>query len=368
MATKLIIHVGFSTFALIMKTEKEYMKLCLELAQKGEGNVAPNPMVGCVIVCDGKIIGKGYHEKYGQAHAEVVAISSVEEKSLLQRSTLYVNLEPCSHFGKTPPCADLIVKHKIPNVVIGTVDPFDLVSGNGIKKLMESGIKVIAGVLEDECRELNKRFFTFQEKKRPYIILKWAQTSDGYIDILRNEEGFEKPLKITNEASLKLSHTWRSMEQAIIVGKRTAIFDNPQLTVRNISGKNPLRIAIDRNLTIPANYFLLDKSTPTLIFTSADSKSEINLEYKRLNFDEELLPQIMDSLYERKIQSLIVEGGTKLINSFINNDLWDEARVFISQQKIEDGVNAPVLDLRPASKEDIDGDILLTYKNNLVTA
>lgn len=321
-------------------------------------------MVGCVIVLDNEIIGEGYHEQYGKAHAEVNAINSVNDKSLLKKATLYVNLEPCSHFGKTPPCADLIVEHNIPYVVIGTIDTFAQVSGRGIEKLAKAGIDVRTGVLEDECKELNKRFFTFQEKQRPYIILKWAQTSDGFIDVIRSEDGTDKPLRISNDASQKLSHTWRSLEQAIIVGKRTAMADNPQLTVREIPGKNPLRIALDRNLTIPKNYFLLDKSTPTLIFTSADTASEPNLEYKRLNFDDELLPQILETLYEKNIQSLIVEGGTKLINSFVHNGLWDEARVFISQQTIEDGVNAPELNLRPASKEDVEGDQLLVFKNN----
>jgi diaminohydroxyphosphoribosylaminopyrimidine deaminase/5-amino-6-(5-phosphoribosylamino)uracil reductase len=347
-----------------MDTAEKYMRRCLELAQKGEGNVAPNPMVGCVIVLDNEIIGEGYHEQYGKAHAEVNAINSVNDKSLLKKATLYVNLEPCSHFGKTPPCADLIVEHNIPYVVIGTIDTFAQVSGRGIEKLAKAGIDVRTGVLEDECKELNKRFFTFQEKQRPYIILKWAQTSDGFIDVIRSEDGTDKPLRISNDASQKLSHTWRSLEQAIIVGKRTAMADNPQLTVREIPGKNPLRIALDRNLTIPKNYFLLDKSTPTLIFTSADTASEPNLEYKRLNFDDELLPQILETLYEKNIQSLIVEGGTKLINSFVHNGLWDEARVFISQQTIEDGVNAPELNLRPASKEDVEGDQLLVFKNN----
>lgn len=339
------------------------MERCIQLARKGGRNAAPNPMVGCVIVVDDEIIGEGYHEQYGQAHAEVNAVNSVKDKSLLQQATLYVNLEPCAHFGKTPPCADLIIESKIPSVVIGSVDTFEMVSGKGISKLEQAGIKIKKGILEKECRELNKRFFTFQEKKRPYIILKWAQTADGYIDIIRNEEGFEKALRITNEDSLKLSHEWRSREQAIIVGKRTALFDNPKLTVRNIEGINPLRIAIDRNLTIPSNYFLLDQSTPTLIFTSADSASVPNLEYIRLNFDAELLPQILDTLYEKNIQSLIVEGGTKLINSFISHGIWDEARVFISQQKIQDGVNAPELDHKPVSKEDISGDLLLTYLN-----
>jgi diaminohydroxyphosphoribosylaminopyrimidine deaminase/5-amino-6-(5-phosphoribosylamino)uracil reductase len=347
-----------------MTREEKYMERCLELAKKGLGKVAPNPMVGCVIVLNDEIIGQGYHEEFGKAHAEVNAVNSVNDKSLLKKATLYVNLEPCSHFGKTPPCADLVIEHNIPYVVVGTIDTFSQVSGRGIEKLVKAGIDVKTGILEEKCKELNKRFFTFQEKKRPYVILKWAQTQDGFIDILRTDEGFEKPLKITNAASSKLSHTWRSVEQAIIVGKRTAVADNPQLTVRSVEGKNPLRIAIDRNLTIPKNYFLLDGSTPTLIYTSADANSENNLEYKKLNFDDPLIPQILSDLTERNIHSLIVEGGTKLINSFIHSGTWDEARVFISQQQIEDGVNAPLLDQKPVQNEDLDGDILLTYKNS----
>jgi diaminohydroxyphosphoribosylaminopyrimidine deaminase / 5-amino-6-(5-phosphoribosylamino)uracil reductase len=349
-----------------MNENEKYMKYCLELAKKGFGKVAPNPMVGSVILLNDKIIGEGYHEEYGKAHAEVNAINSVKDKTLLQGATLFVNLEPCSHFGKTPPCADLIIEHKIPNVVIGTIDPFAEVAGRGIEKLRKAGITVTVGILGDECRNLNKRFFTFQEKKRPYIILKWAQTSDGFIDIIRNEDGFEKPLQITNDFSKALTHQWRSEEQAIIVGKKTAVFDNPQLTVRKTKGKNPLRIAIDRNLNIPSNYNLLDKTTPTLIFTSADSKSEHNLEYMKVDFDEPLLPQIMNVLYKKNIQSLIVEGGTKLINSFIHNDLWDEARVFISEMKIEDGINAPEIEQKPKEKQNIQGDWLLLYENQNV--
>jgi diaminohydroxyphosphoribosylaminopyrimidine deaminase/5-amino-6-(5-phosphoribosylamino)uracil reductase len=347
-----------------MNEEKKYMKRCLELAKKGFGNVAPNPMVGSIIVCEDRIIGEGYHQQFGKAHAEVNAINSVSDKELLKKSVLYVNLEPCSHFGKTPPCADLIIEHKIPKVVIGTIDPFVSVAGRGIEKLRNAGINVTVGVLENECRRLNKRFFTFHEKNRPYIILKWAQTSDGYIDIIRNEDGLEKPLQITNEFSNALSHEWRSVEQAIIVGKKTAIYDNPKLTTRSVDGKNPLRIAIDRNLSIPSNYHLLDKSTPTLIFTSADSKSEPNLEYSKVDFDELLLPQIMDVLYGKNIQSLIVEGGTNLINSFIHNNLWDEARVFISEMKIENGVNAPEIEQKPVDKQDLNGDTLLIFENH----
>ncbi len=346
-----------------MDIQQKYMQHCLDLAKKGFGNVAPNPMVGCVIVMDGTIIGEGYHEQYGKAHAEVNAINSVKDKALLKKATLYVNLEPCSHFGKTPPCADLIIEHNIPYVVIGTIDTFSEVSGRGIEKLMKAGIDVKVGILEDECKELNKRFFTFHEKKRPYVILKWAQTADGFIDIIRTENDQEKPLQITNTESNQLSHTWRSEEQAIMVGKRTALLDNPQLTVRNTSGKNPLRIVTDRNLSLPPHYFLLDKSTPTLIFSSGSHASDTNLEYVKIDFDTKILPQIMHVLHAKGIQSLIVEGGTQIINSFIAAGLWDEARVFIAQANIEEGVNAPLLDAKPVENLNVNGDHLLIYKN-----
>ena len=346
-----------------MGNDSKYMLRCLELAAKGKGNVAPNPMVGSVIVLNDVIIGEGYHMKYGEAHAEVNAVANVTDKSLLSQSTLYVNLEPCSHFGKTPPCASLIVEHKFKRVVIGAHDTNELVAGKGIEKLKSAGIDVTVGVLEKECKELNKRFYTFHEKNRPYIILKWAQTSDGFLDISRNENEQEKRLKITNEHSNALSHSWRSEEQAIMVGKNTAILDNPMLTVRNTSGKNPLRIATDRNLTIPNNYALLDKSTPTVIFTSADAVSEKNLEYIKIDFDEAIIPQMMRKLVEKNIQSLIVEGGTHLLDSFIAAEIWDEARVFIADKKIGDGVNAPSLKEKPMSKEDVNGDVLLRYKN-----
>lgn len=321
-------------------------------------------MVGCVIVADGKVIGEGYHEQYGKAHAEVNAINSVKDQALLKTATLYVNLEPCSHYGKTPPCADLIIEHKIPYVVIGTIDTFSEVSGRGIEKLMKAGIDVKVGVLEEECKELNKRFFTFHEKERPYIILKWAQTSDGFTDLVRDAADNEKALKITNDASDKLAHQWRSEEQAIMVGKRTALLDNPQLTVRKVEGKNPLRVVTDKNLSLPEHYNLLDKSTPTLVFASADHESETNLEYIRIDFDRKIIPQILDTLYKKKIQSLIVEGGTQILNSFISAGIWDEARVFIAQKQTEEGVNAPLLDAKPAENRDIEGDQLLIYKNS----
>ncbi len=344
-----------------MNIHETYMQQCLLLAIKGFGKVAPNPMVGCVIVNHGEIIGKGYHQQYGQAHAEVNAINSVENKELLKKSTLYVNLEPCAHFGKTPPCADLIIEHKIPNVVIGSMDLHSIVNGRGIEKLTKAGINVTEGVLEDGCKKLNKRFFTFHEKQRPYIILKWAQTTDGFIDAKRNEENPGKALQISNTESRKLLHQWRSQEQAIMVGTNTALLDNPQLTVRELQGENPLRITIDKWLRIPKQNHLFDKSTPTLIFTAVDEPSVTNLEYVKIDFEQAVIPQILTDLYKRTIQSLIVEGGEQLLNSFIEIGSWDEARVFISDKKTEKGIKAPVLKTNPISKENINGDKLLTF-------
>lgn len=344
-----------------MSKNETYMKRCLDLAVKGLGQVAPNPMVGCVIVYDDEIIGEGYHEQYGQAHAEVNAINSVKDKELLKKSTLYVNLEPCSHFGKTPPCADLIIENKIPYVVIGSIDTNSLVSGKGIEKLTKAGIDVKIGVLEAECKSLNKRFFTYHEKKRPYIILKWAQTSDGFIDAKRNEENTSKPIQISNSDSKKLLHLWRSQEQAIIIGTNTALLDNPQLTVREVKGKNPLRITIDKWLRIPKHFNLFDKSTPTLIFTSVDEPSQKNLEFVKIDFEKPIIPQVLEELYERNIQSLLVEGGELLLKSFIDEGFWDSARVFVSDKELKKGVEAPIMNQKPVIKENISGDKLLFY-------
>jgi diaminohydroxyphosphoribosylaminopyrimidine deaminase/5-amino-6-(5-phosphoribosylamino)uracil reductase len=347
-----------------MSTHETYMKRCLELAVKGLGHVAPNPMVGCVIVSNGEIIGEGYHEYYGQAHAEVNAIQWVKNKELLKNATLYVNLEPCAHYGKTPPCADLIIEHQIPFVVIGNIDSNKLVSGKGIEKLTKAGTDVKIGILEEECRKLNKRFFTFQEKKRPYIILKWAQSADGFLDVKRHEESTSKPIQISNSDSKKLLHLWRSQEQAIMVGTNTALLDNPQLTVREVKGKNPLRMTVDKWLRIPKHFNLFDKSTPTLIFTEINEASQTNLEYVKIDFRKDIIPQVLQELHQRNIQSIIIEGGEKILNSFIDTDLWDSARVFISDKKLGKGINAPVLKSNPVVKENISGDKLLFYIND----
>ncbi len=321
------------------------MKLCLDLARKGLGSVAPNPMVGSVIVVNKKIIATGYHEQYGGAHAEVNAINSVLDKKLLEQSTLYVNLEPCSHFGKTPPCVDLIIKSKIPRVVIGCLDVFAKVNGRGIKKLKKAGIDVRVGVLEKECKMLNKTFFTYHQKKRPYIILKWAQTADGFIDIERSFSSSKKAIKISDKQNKIAGHKLRSETQAIMVGTNTALLDNPHLTTRLVKGKNPLRIVIDRDLKIPRHFNLLDKNVLTLVFTAEEAKSEHNLEFVKINFQKNILPQILKELYKREIQSLMVEGGAKLLNSFIENNLFDEVRVFTAKKKIKHGVKAPNLKL-----------------------
>ncbi|HKR05613.1 MAG TPA: bifunctional diaminohydroxyphosphoribosylaminopyrimidine deaminase/5-amino-6-(5-phosphoribosylamino)uracil reductase RibD [Bacteroidia bacterium] len=334
-----------------------YMQRCLQLAEKGLGYSAPNPIVGCVIVHNSKIIGEGYHAKYGSHHAEVNAVNSVKDKSLLSKSILYVTLEPCSHFGKTPPCTDLIIKYKIPEVIIGNKDPFEKVNGSGIKKLKDAGIKIMMGILEKECRFMNRRFFVFQEQKRPYIILKWAQSKDGFIapdkkSFVKTQTMTEKIHRVSNEYSHLLVHKWRSEEAAIMVGTNTARSDNPRLTVRNLKGKNPVRVVIDKNLMLNSALHLFDKKTRTLVYTSKNKDSSNNLEFVKINFGEDVLKQVTDHLYEQHIQSVIVEGGTILLRAFIENNLWDEARIFSSDSLLNSGVIAP----------EISGKILYTRK------
>ncbi len=346
-----------------MNLQETYMMRCLELARGGIGNVAPNPMVGCVIVHNDKIIAEGFHKQYGGAHAEVEAINTIENKQVLKEATLYVNLEPCSHHGKTPPCADLIIKYKIPHVIIGTLDTNSKVAGQGIKKLIEAGVDVNCGVLEEECRSLNKRFFTFHEEKRPYVILKWAQSIDGYIDINRKIGDGKAPIKISNAEASNLVHQWRSEEQAIMVGTNTALLDNPQLTVRNVKGKNPLRVVIDKEGKIPSTHYLVSDNEPTLLFTYSTDKTDKNKEFVSLRNADNIIEEILTTLFERGIQSVIIEGGSKLLNSFIEKDLWDEARVIIGQQKIENGIKAPLLKQQPISEENLNGDTILYYTN-----
>jgi len=335
------------------------MKRCIALSAKGFGKVAPNPMVGCVIVCNGKIIGEGYHQKVGEAHAEINAIKSVKDKTLLKKSTLYVSLEPCSHHGRTPPCADAIVKHGIKRIVIGSVDPNPLVRGKGIQKLIHNGCDIVTGVLEKDCMELNKRFFTFYHEKRPYIVLKWTMTKDGYIDKKRSKK--EKPLKITGKDTDKLSHRWRSEEQAIMAGTNTIIMDNPELTTRHVKGKSPIRIIIDRNLKVPANSKIFNNFAGVIVLNSKKNSKSGNVEYLKVKFKGEMLDTVLNELYKQNIQSVMVEGGAKLLNSFIRQGLWDEARVFSSNVKIGNGIKAPVLKVSLVSKEKIGNVILSQY-------
>lgn len=323
-----------------MTTDEKYIRRCIELASNGLCNAAPNPMVGAVIVHNGKIIGEGYHAKCGEGHAEVNAIRSVKDETLLKEATIYVSLEPCSHYGKTPPCADLIISKGIPRVVVGCIDPFSQVSGRGIRKLREAGIDVTVGVLEEECKNLIRRFVTFNTQKRPYITLKWAESADGYIDINR-ENG--SPVVLSTPVTSMYVHKQRAEHKAILVGRRTALLDNPSLTTRNWYGKSPLRLVIDRNLTLPAELKLFDHSTPTMVFTEKQKNSEDNLEYVALDFSKYILPQICTVLYDRKIQSLLVEGGTTLLQSFIDSELWDEIFVEHSEKVLYEGVKSPII-------------------------
>ena len=333
------------------------------MAKNGLGTTYPNPLVGCVIVFENTIIGEGWHKKSGEAHAEVIAIESVQNKELLSSSTLYVSLEPCSHFGKTPPCADLILKYKIPNVVIGTIDPNSKVAGKGIQKLKDSGVNVTFGILEKEGNELNKRFFTFHRKSRPYIILKWAESADGFISPINKSE--QKPVWISNEYSRQLVHKWRSEEQAILVGTQTIIDDNPSLTVRDWVGNNPIRVVIDRENTIDSSYNVFDNQAKTIVFSSKEVTSNSDtIQYIKVDFDKNSTQAIVDKLFENNIQSIIIEGGRKTIQSFIDAHLWDEARVFIGGINLNEGTEAPKINNTIYSKSYLKKDTLLTYRND----
>jgi diaminohydroxyphosphoribosylaminopyrimidine deaminase / 5-amino-6-(5-phosphoribosylamino)uracil reductase len=317
------------------------MSRCIQLAKLGAGTVAPNPMVGAVLVHEDRVIGEGYHEKFGEAHAEPNCIASVKEidQHLISSSTLYVSLEPCVHFGKTPPCTDLIIQKKIPRVVIGCRDPFPEVKGKGIEKLLNAGVEVAQNILEDECKELNKRFFIFHTEHRPYVILKWAQTADGKISSGGNER-----LMISNELSNRLAHKWRTEEQAILVGTNTAILDDPQLSARLWKGKNPIRLVVDMDISLPHSLKLFDRTTPTIVFNSKKHEKNEMLSYYQVTEDVSLVPQICNALYQKQIQSLIVEGGAKLIQSFFDENIWDEARVITNGQlAIGKGLSAPQL-------------------------
>ncbi len=325
-----------------MKIHQFYINRCLELAKNGLPAAMPNPSVGAVIVYENKIIGEGFTAAYGGSHAEVNAINSVKDKSLLSKSTLYVSLEPCSHFGKTPPCCDLILKNNIPNIVIGTMDTNSKVAGNGIKKLIEAGKNVIVGVLEKECIESNKRFFTFHNKKRPYIILKWAESQDGFLSPEKKDK--VEPIWITNEYSRQLVHKWRSEEQAILVGTNTVLEDNPRLDVRDWKGKNPTRIVLDRTGKISNNCHVKDQKIKTIIITEQENLTSFeNLIYEYAIFDLQLPIKICALLYKNNIQSVIIEGGNQTLQTFIDANIWDEARVFKGEIYLKHGIQAPIL-------------------------
>ena len=326
----------------MVEVENKYMARCISLARNGTGNVAPNPMVGAVIVHQGKIIGEGYHRKYGEAHAEVNAIASVRDESLLKEATIYVSLEPCSHYGKTPPCAELIIKKQIPRVVIGCLDPFPEVSGRGVRMLREAGVEVVTGVMEEEARELNRVFMTFQEKRRPYIYLKWAQSADGFMDRLRTDNSLPAVVLSSSE-TLRRVHHLRANVAAIMVGTQTALLDNPSLTVRHWAGKSPVRVVLDRTLRIPPHYHLLDGAVKTLVFTAVEAVSRENVEYVTIDFDRPVLPQVMHELYVRKLDSLMVEGGATLLGHFLEDGLWDQMLVETAPVNLEWGVKAPDL-------------------------
>ncbi len=341
---------------------ERFMSRCIELALRGAGYVAPNPMVGAVLVHEGIIIGEGWHRQYGQAHAEVNCIrAAIEagEEGKLSSSILYVSLEPCAHTGKTPPCTDLIIRHRIPHVVIGCLDPFAAVNGKGVAQLQAAGVQTETGILEKECQSLNERFFTFHQKQRPFIILKWAETADGMI-----ASGNEERLMITNDASNHLVHRWRSEEAAIMVGTNTAAWDDPMLTTRLWPGPSPLRLVLDLQLRLPAALKLFDGQFPTVVLTYGERKDGPNLHYQRLDEKKDLVKAICDALYEMNIQSVLVEGGAQLLQSFIKAGSWDEARVFRSSTVFAGmGVVAPELKAALLTETDeIQTDTLHIYK------
>ena len=341
-----------------MKTHEHFIEKCITLARKGILYVSPNPMVGCVIVYNDEIIGEGYHQEYGKSHAEVNAIETVKDKSLLNKSTLYVNLEPCCHHGKTPPCTDLIIKHNFSKVVIGCIDPYSEVSGKGIKKLKDNSIEVVYGVLEEKCKDLNRRFFYFHKYKRPYIILKWAKSKDNYIAPINQE----KPFWMTSKESKTLVHNWRAEEDAILVGRKTVIADNPSLTVRMCEGKNPIRLVIDKSLSINNNYNIFDDHAETLVFNNIKSDIVSNTIYIKTDFNN-LIEEILNELYKRNILSLIVEGGAITINSFIENNLYDEIRLFTTEKVLENGILSPQIpNIKMTKTTIINKDKLEVYK------
>lgn len=345
-----------------MKQHEYFMQRAIELSQQGLGHVAPNPLVGCVIVYNSQIIAEGYHYQYGGPHAEIVAMNRVKDKQILSKATMYVTLEPCSHYGKTPPCADAIINAGIPQVVIASIDPNPLIAGNGIHKLKKAGVDVLMGIGIDTYRFVNRRFFTFFEKKRPYIILKWAETIDKFIDIERNTHHPEIHW-ISNSFNRLLVHQWRSQESAILIGDNTVIKDNPQLTNRMWPGKNPIRVILNFNHQLPDNAMVFDGASKTLVFTNKHPFRQYPNAETIIIEQENVLPVIMQELYKRNIQSVIVEGGFYTLNQFIHLNLWDEARVITGNKYFFKGVPSPELSLKPSETYFVDKDILQIYFN-----
>lgn len=350
-----------------MKVHRKYILRCIKIGQNDLGTTAPNPMVGAVLVHNDSIIGEGFTSPYGGPHAEVNAIQSVTNKRLLKKATLYVTLEPCSHHGKTPPCVNLIIKSKIPRVVIGTLDPHEKVAGKGIQKLKDAGCEVIIDILKKECQQHHKRFLSFHQKKRPYIILKWGETLDGFIapsNEMRTKN--PEPYWITNTYSRQLVHQWRAQEQAILVGTNTVLKDNPKLNVRHWTGKNPLRVVLDKDLKIDTSYHVLDGSYPTLLLTEIidPSRYKNDIDYEGIDFSKDVALQICNLLYKKNITSIIIEGGSQTLQTFINANLWDEARVFTGNNSFNEGLKAPKINGSLIASKKIEQDTLNTYRND----
>jgi len=336
-----------------------FMRRALDLAHLGTGYARPNPLVGCVVTHQGRIVGEGWHQRYGGPHAEVNALAAVADQSLLPHSRVYVTLEPCAHYGKTPPCADLLIAKGVKDVVICNEDPFPLVAGRGIEKLRAAGVRVETGVLAAEGRWLNRRFFTFHEKKRPYLVLKWAETADGFL-----AGKYFQPVQISCPQAGVLTHQWRAEEASILVGTRTALHDNPRLNVRNWPGPQPTRLVLDKNLSLPPTHNLLDGSQPTLLYTYRQRDSRPNLQHVTLSEANDLLPQVIDDLYQRQIQSVFVEGGPTVLNALISAGLWDEIRVFRAPATLGQGIAAPRLGLAGLRSRSLVGvDELFWYVN-----
>jgi len=330
------------------------MQRCLQLAALGLGQTRSNPMVGCVVVEDDKIIAEGFHKGYGLPHAEVDALSKLNAEKNLSRCTVYVNLEPCSHHGKTPPCADFLISRGVKSVVIASLDPNPLVSGNGVRKLREAGVEVVVGLLESESLELNKRFFTFHTKKRPFIFLKWAQSNDGFISPLNHKDSYA----LTNSVSNTLVHKWRSEEMGILVGRKTVENDNPQLTVRHVPGENPVRIVFDTDCKLTEDRLIFDDKATTIVFNLIKDNENSTVKWIKLK-GENFLLEAMQKLYALNIISVLVEGGTVTLQHFINNNRWDEARIFKTQQNLKIGIPAPLIEGTEHSVSELDTDKLI---------